>query len=207
MKNIFKFFLVILFIGCITSCSNDNIELSKGEEKELKTELFSVTPVAKIDYSKVNSSIKEWNNQHPNAKMKSSGNDSKEKDMSIINVSYLPGTDIIFMESDVEGYQYSAYLEDAQGIYTQFYMNVTTDDTYYTLNYYPVGNEPFSVKINKFDGTLVKQTTKSAGQRTMDCINDAYSNHGWVSVFLTIETAFIPWTGVAIAAACAGGNI
>ncbi|HMM04951.1 MULTISPECIES: hypothetical protein [unclassified Dysgonomonas] len=41
----------------------------------------------------------------------------------------------------------------------------------------------------------------------MDCIDDAYTNHGWASVFLTIETAFIPWTGVAIAAACAGGNI
>lgn len=207
MKNILRFFVAILFIECITSCSNDNVELSKSEEKELKTELFSVTPVAKNDYSKVNSSIKEWDNKHLNAKTKSSINESEEKDISIINVSYLPGTDIIFTESDVEEYQYSAYLEDTQGIYTQFYMDVTTDDTYYTLNYYPVGNEPFSVKINKFDGTLAKQTKRSAGQRTMDCITDAYSNHGWVSVFLTIESAFIPWTAAAIAAACAGGNI
>jgi len=207
MKNTLKIFLFSLFIVCTTSCSNDNDDLSKSGEKELKTELFSVTPVTKNNLSKVNFSIKEWNDQHPNAKIKSTNNDVKEKDMSIINVSYLPGTDIIFTESNLEEYQYSAYLKDAQGIYTQFYMNVTDDNTYYTLNYYQSNNQNFTIKINKINGTLVKQTTKSAGQRTIDCINDAYTNHGWASVFLTIETAFIPWTGVAIAAACAGGNI
>lgn len=45
------------------------------------------------------------------------------------------------------------------------------------------------------------------GGDTMSCINDAYSNHGWLSVALFVETLFIPWTGVAVAGACALKNI
>lgn len=212
MIKLFKFSLVILFMGYITGCSNDSIELDKNVEKELNTELFSVTPVAKSDYSKVYSSIKGWDSDNSASVKTKSTNDDLIKDISIINVSYLPETEIIFTESDIEEYQYVAYLKDKQGeIYSQFYLNVTSDDTYYSLDYYPISNEAFSIKINKFDGTLVNQTTKvaaaSAGQRTMDCITDAYSNHGWVSVWVTVQSIFIPMTGVAIAAACAGGNI
>jgi hypothetical protein len=47
---------------------------------------------------------------------------------------------------------------------------------------------------------------RPCGQATMDCINDAYTNHGWVSVWAWVQTAYIPATGVAIAAACAGRN-
>jgi len=43
------------------------------------------------------------------------------------------------------------------------------------------------------------------GQCTARCIQDAYSNHGWVSVWAFVQTAFIPATAAAIAAACAAG--
>jgi len=35
-----------------------------------------------------------------------------------------------------------------------------------------------------------------------DCIADAYSNHGWISVWAFVQTAFIPHTAAAIALAC-----
>lgn len=52
----------------------------------------------------------------------------------------------------------------------------------------------------------VQQKDSGCGQATQDCITDAYSNHGWVSVWATIQSAFIPQTAVAIAAACAVKN-
>ncbi|WP_114790851.1 hypothetical protein U0035_20760 [Niabella yanshanensis] len=45
------------------------------------------------------------------------------------------------------------------------------------------------------------------GQGTMDCINDAYDNHGWVSVWLYIQTIAIPVTGLAIATNCMAKNV
>ena len=57
---------------------------------------------------------------------------------------------------------------------------------------------PFSENIaNRLSG---------CGQATMDCINDAYTNHGWVSVWAWVQTAFLPATAAAIAAACAAIN-
>jgi hypothetical protein len=42
------------------------------------------------------------------------------------------------------------------------------------------------------------------GNNTMNCITDAYSNHGWLSVWATVQSAFIPETLVAIGGYCAG---
>lgn len=44
------------------------------------------------------------------------------------------------------------------------------------------------------------------GDETMGCLADAYTNHGWVSVWATVQTAFIPWTAVGLAAGCAAAN-
>ena len=42
--------------------------------------------------------------------------------------------------------------------------------------------------------------------KVADCIGDAYSNHGWVSVWLTVQSACLPETTIAIAAACVVKN-
>lgn len=54
--------------------------------------------------------------------------------------------------------------------------------------------------------TYATNSTSGCGQATMDCIEDAYSNHGWVSVWTWVQSAFIPQTAAAIAIACAGIN-
>ncbi|WP_166966059.1 hypothetical protein [Yeosuana marina] len=43
---------------------------------------------------------------------------------------------------------------------------------------------------------------KECGQYVVDCLGDAYSNHGWVSVWAIVQSAFIPETAVALAVAC-----
>jgi len=45
------------------------------------------------------------------------------------------------------------------------------------------------------------------GQGTANCLTDVYSNHGWLSVWATVQSAVIPATVVALAAACANGHI
>lgn len=41
------------------------------------------------------------------------------------------------------------------------------------------------------------------GQNTATCLEDVYTNYGWVSVWATVQSAFIPQTAAALAAACA----
>lgn len=43
----------------------------------------------------------------------------------------------------------------------------------------------------------------SWGQNTADCLANVYSNHGWLSVWATVQTAFIPQTAAAFAVVCA----
>lgn len=43
----------------------------------------------------------------------------------------------------------------------------------------------------------------SWGQNTAACLQDVYTNHGWLSIWVTVQTAFLPQTAAALAAACA----
>jgi len=47
----------------------------------------------------------------------------------------------------------------------------------------------------------------ASGQYVADCISSAYTNHGWVSVLLWVQSAFIPETVVAVAADCTAHSI
>ncbi|WP_153632971.1 hypothetical protein [Prolixibacter sp. SD074] len=46
-----------------------------------------------------------------------------------------------------------------------------------------------------------------SGQAAMDCITDVYTNHGYLSVWAWVQTAFLPVTAVAVAGACIGNNL
>jgi len=48
-----------------------------------------------------------------------------------------------------------------------------------------------------------REPSEKCGQAVADCIGDAYGNHGWTSVYLTVQIAFIPWTAAGITGACA----
>jgi hypothetical protein len=57
-------------------------------------------------------------------------------------------------------------------------------------------------------GNQIPRNSKvsGCGQATMDCITDAYSNHGWNSVFAWVSTAFVPYVAAGIAALCTERN-
>ena len=54
---------------------------------------------------------------------------------------------------------------------------------------------------------LPKVVTRSVGDGVEGCLVDAYSNHGRASVLLSVQSAFLPQTMAAMAAACVIKNI
>ncbi len=48
----------------------------------------------------------------------------------------------------------------------------------------------------------VEMTSGAGGQAVIDCMEDAYSGHGWVSVWATLQSAWLPQTLGAIALLC-----
>lgn len=46
-----------------------------------------------------------------------------------------------------------------------------------------------------------------AGAKVNACIMDAYSNHGWLSVALFVQTCYMPVMGATIVAACIVLNV
>lgn len=51
-----------------------------------------------------------------------------------------------------------------------------------------------------------KSSKVMCGQAVASCVDNAYSAHGWASVYIFVQTAFLPQTAVAIAASYAIGN-
>jgi len=89
-------------------------------------------------------------------------------------------------------------------------LNNRTRVNYLSLDYELL----FEVEVNFNTNTStvissggISKVKKTWGQRTMDCISDVYSNHGWISVWAGIQTAFIPETAAFLAAYCAGHEL
>ena len=51
------------------------------------------------------------------------------------------------------------------------------------------------------------QGGQNFGEDVMDCMLDVYSNHGLISLWAFVQTAFIPQTAVALAIACVVENV
>jgi hypothetical protein len=68
-------------------------------------------------------------------------------------------------------------------------------------------NGLFTYKISNvnFGGVRPNVATgPDCGYCVAHCIQDAYSNHGWASVWAVIQSVFIPATGIGIALGCVG---
>jgi hypothetical protein len=64
-------------------------------------------------------------------------------------------------------------------------------------------NDIFVANSRDIDlGSKVAGRRSGCGQCVSDCISDAYTNKGWVSVWAFIQSIFIPSTGVGIAIGC-----
>lgn len=78
---------------------------------------------------------------------------------------------------------------------------VTTINNYATTSYTIVDSTGGFINGGGI-GSVRPLVNAGCGQATINCMIDLYSNHGWLSVWATIQSAFIPETAVAVAATC-----
>jgi hypothetical protein len=86
---------------------------------------------------------------------------------------------------------------------------VKVNENIYSINYYSINMKLlYSLEVNNFEQALITKyeyhnPNVRCGQAVADCLGDAYSNHGWISVWAVVQTAFLPVTAAGLAAACA----
>ncbi|MDZ4795849.1 MAG: hypothetical protein SGI83_16330 [Bacteroidota bacterium] len=112
-------------------------------------------------------------------------------------------------------YAFTAYYKN--GIFSQpMLVKAATDRT--SIEYYDlsegkvlsvVGNQAniYTATIADVDlgNSLINRNTGGGcGQCVANCIADAYINHGWASVWATVQSIFVPATGVGIVLGCVG---
>ena len=125
-----------------------------------------------------------------------------ENQQMLIKVSDLPSVNIFYeinYDENKTVYPYkSVFYENDKELFT-LYCNVERKDDGDLVSYcYSYGDTEQVFYPNNL--------SRSWGQKTANCMNDAYSNHGWATVWLYVQSAFIPQTAVAIAAVCAIKN-
>lgn len=112
------------------------------------------------------------------------------------------------------GIQFVFSVSVKDGIYKNPMLVKTKDDK--SQGVYNELNENKSLTVNNNNGEFeyiasavdfgVPQnyiaSSNGCGQCVIDCINDAYSKHGWASVWAWVQSAFLPQTLVGIALGC-----
>lgn len=176
--------LTVLCFGCI-----DNVD-DMVKDSDLNN--------LKSGYEKILS-----NNKFSCYEIQSSTKSSNENLNTLIQVSDLPNIEIYFgNNNDVEYDDFpnkSIFYENGKKLFI-LYSEVIENNNGFVVNLCKDTGQTCNV-------FLPKNETRSVGQNTMDCLADAYANHGWVSVWITIQTGFLPQTAVAMAAACAIKNM
>jgi hypothetical protein len=94
--------------------------------------------------------------------------------------------------------------------------SLLTGNEYTMTNYTSPTSWAMSLKTGNYMGGIsgavatnelgVISDKTCSGQNVMNCMTDAYTNHGWISVWISVQTAFIPATAAAMAGACAALN-
>ena len=129
----------------------------------------------------------------------------------LITVNDLPDTKIYLGKNNLtkafDGYEYVASYEKEGKAPMTVYLNYAIQDNGYLLNYLTESGEKFDYFVPFSPDPETKAKDRNLGQDVMDCMTDVYSNHGWLSVWVFVQTCFIPETAVAFAAACLGANI
>jgi len=198
-------------IFTISSCTDDSIAPHQTPiaDKSNHSNAFRVAPVEDGRTIELKANISAWENTHPTES-------SIEFNYDVLYSSTLEGQEGEAIYIHQVGYNESgpinyikAFLlgENDEILEAIILKNSAISDNVYQLDYIDRNGDIFlTSSLNYNNQTAGVLHMKPWGQATADCLGDAYSNHGWVSVWATVQTAFIPATAVALAAACAIHN-
>lgn len=202
MRNLISLLLVVVCISMV-SCSNEeqgNV-VSNSEDQELvlhQNEYLTVYAIK--DVVSMQNAIDEWNEQF-DLKTKGEMEDGFQL-VDIVKSPEIEDCDVILAK---KGNEYIAYYRQNGIFVRKIYITIEQgQQNAYDITYKDADTKAVAfVQISEDGKVVTNPLTKVAGQAVMDCITDAYSNHGWASVILTIESAVIWETAAAVAIACA----
>ena len=110
----------------------------------------------------------------------------KQKVLAVYNYGR-PDARVVVIETSAQAVEYIDYVNGYEIVVTQ-------------------EQGVIKVKNVSLDNQRGMNKPSGCGDAVAACIADAYANHGWISVWAFVQTAFIPVTAAAIAADCAFHN-
>lgn len=226
-------FFPLIFLSLFMSCRKEaNFTEVEPNEHVFSQKKHLVSNSTVINNFKYNISFLEKNNN--NIKLSSNQNTNKniinltldKENVYKIQNTNSPSSKSIFIEGKLNNNDVALFkLMDSSGNITDdffFCETLKENEDLYVVNYYNSNLEKINtIKIIPSQKNILSEKTynnsriklastlakKDVGQDVMDCMTDAYTQRGWLSVWVTVQTAFIPATAVAIAGACVGLNI
>lgn len=205
MKKGLLFIFALTTLG-LTSCGQDedniqekNVETSAKNDLSTKFKDYVKSRIGDKSTSRIAGNVDyDYDNVHYNKEsnayyflQKGFNFDSKEEQMAIFAAvdenGAFSGLAEVGMTKNTEG-QFSIKYYDAEQTL------VSVDYSY--------NREDNRIYFSNIKDETQNATSRSCGQGAASCISGAYSNHGWMSVALWVETAIIPETAIAVAGAC-----
>lgn len=220
MKNFFILSTILLiFSVTFYSCTEEKTTIRNDEIVE-NVSLMEVDGVVTQD-QKI--SVFNWVNKNLKNGVILGTNKSKvEFDFENLSLAYLDGNEekaivanqVGFDANNTQNYGIAFFEENDIILNAMVISTQSVNENLKRFEYFDLtGESLIIIEIDALNETInvikdgEKTQVKGWGQDTADCIVDVYSNHGWISVWAFVQTAFIPATGAALAAACAIHNI
>lgn len=212
-RNIFKYFVFFVIISSLFIACND-----EGYDDNVENKHLNILKKKIVNKTTINSIKSLLNNQNgisnkveemydfENAELVSL---NQSQDTAIVVPSLSNDENEIVNSSLIIGYEDDIAFGE---VFVVDVKNVNLDNTLIEVIIKTVENEVYSTAIidNVNNTSSVTNYDLSArrpcGKAVMDCISDAYSNHGWTSVALGLTSAYIPHTFAVVAAACYDRN-
>jgi len=215
MKNILNI-LILLIVSSFSSCTKTEKESIENNIIDFK---FTKTSSKKVDV------IKSWYEKEMNLMNENQSRIASNVSFDFNNVishNLYGNSDAIIINqngldpNNTENWAL-VFIDDDGNLGTFYYVKtINVDNDFKMVEYYDFWDEDlvFTSIYNNYDQTwdTIFNYNKdcygsSYGQAVMDCLQDAYANHGWISVWASVQSAFIPQTAVALAGACAWENL
>ncbi len=182
MNRIYLLVALLSFASfCMISCSNEENSSKEVQENDYGKLLISNEKFACYEL--------------PATKGEASKELIKVHELSAVKIYFSKNTD-----GNNKEYAYKSEVYENDKFLFIMYTNIEETDSGYIFKY----NQP---EINEGVSFLPKYITKDLGQDTIDCMSDLYTNRGWLSVWYTIQSAFIPETVAVVAVVCAIHNV
>lgn len=203
-KNLIVGFWILVLVSC-------GIQESVSPDNTLSSEPSALL-IQKVTNADVLTSFKELL-KDLDKKVEFNGNEIFEVSLNHNAPSMIMANGVDFNVNHAENYGVATIVEKGEMTKVLIVRTVRISDSSVQIDYL---SKNFELLVSVvIDADLEKMTFErggliearmSCGDETVDCVIDVYTNHGWLSIWATIQTYYIPATGVAFIGACAAGS-